>query len=118
MNGDEPAAPAHLSPEIASWWNRTAVGLDETRRLLLTSAAEAWDRASGARELLEAEGIVVTDRFGQPKPHPATTVERDARGQFVAFVAKLDLSETPAGPSKLDELIDRRAKRRGQFGGG
>jgi hypothetical protein len=42
---------------------------------VLRKALEAPDRADEAGELLNSEGLVVTDRYGRKKPHPATSIE-------------------------------------------
>jgi hypothetical protein len=36
-------------------------------------------RGEQARELLDAEGLTVTDRYGQVKPHPAAGIEQACR---------------------------------------
>jgi phage terminase small subunit len=54
-------------------------------------AGEAFDRATEARETIEAEGTYFKDRFGCPKAHPAVAVERDARVLFARLVRELDL---------------------------
>jgi len=46
--------------------------------LLLNTLCQQWDRMMQAREILRASGLVLTDRFGQFKPHPAASLERDA----------------------------------------
>ena len=65
---------------------------------LLTLACEAHDRATTTRELIDEEGIVTTDRFGQRITHPAVAVERDSRAAFARLVKQLDLDLVPAGP--------------------
>jgi hypothetical protein len=71
--------------------------LEEHHVKLLTLAAEALDRAEEARELLARAGTFYRDRFGQPKPHPAVAVERDARVAFARLPRELDL-DTVAPP--------------------
>ncbi|MCW5976934.1 MAG: hypothetical protein KIT09_02600 [Bryobacteraceae bacterium] len=68
-------------------WNiHDAAGL-----LTLLTACQALDRLRQAQGILAAEGIVLTDRFGQPKPHPATQVEKEARAGLLASIKALDL---------------------------
>ena len=50
---------------------------------LLTLAAEAFDAAQEAREVLVGEGKVYVDRFGQPKPRPEVSIQRDSAISFV-----------------------------------
>lgn len=74
----------------------TDYDLEPHHERVLTLAAEAWDRASEAREVLAAEGTYVTDRFGQRKAHPAVAVERDSRIGFARLLRELDLDGEPA----------------------
>jgi phage terminase small subunit len=59
----------------------------------LILAAEALDRSNEARELVSKEGLTVTDRFGQQKPHPAVSVQRDFSALFARLMRELNLSE-------------------------
>ena len=89
------AAPKHLSAEAARLWDRLRdeFGItDAGGLLLLRSALEAFDRLQQAREILAREGPIVRDRFGQPKPHAAVGVERDARGQMHSALRLLQLA--------------------------
>jgi phage terminase small subunit len=58
---------------------------------LLSEAAHAWDRAQQARALVDHDGLVVRDRFGQAKAHPAVAIERDSRSLYVRICRELDL---------------------------
>lgn len=100
-------APKHLKPPTAAWW-RHVIGeyeLEQHHERILTLAAEAWDRAQEAREVIAEEGAYVDDRFGQRKTHPAVTVERDARIGFARLIRELDLDGEP-GP---DPRMPRRS---------
>ena len=61
----------------------------------LILAAEALDRSNEARELVSKEGLTVTDRFGQQKPHPAVSVQRDFSALFARLMRELNLTENP-----------------------
>jgi phage terminase small subunit len=65
--------------------------LEEHHERLLTLAAEAFDRAVQAREILSRKGITFKDRFGQPKPRPEVAIERDARMAVAKLLRELDL---------------------------
>ena len=88
-------APKHLSPDRRRLWKRLVAdyGLDgephamETLRL----ACEALDRCDEARRTVERDGAFLTDRFGQPKTHPAVGVERDARVAALRAFRELSL---------------------------
>ena len=48
-------------------------------REVLRLALEALDAADTARKIVEAEGMVYENRFGEPRAHPAVAIERDGR---------------------------------------
>lgn len=97
-------APGHLSEEAQRWWEKITGEweLEEPALLILESALEAFDRMRQAQAILDAEGIVVTDRFGQPKQHPATMVERDAKATLLRCLKSLNLDIEPLqdGPGR------------------
>ncbi len=66
---------------------------------LLAQALDAAQRAREARETIAREGMVVADRFGQPKPHPAAAIENQARQTMIAAFKVLGLG----APSKESE---------------
>ena len=98
MTASGPKPPAHLAAATKRWWRSVVAEyqLEEHHIRLLTLACEAWDRAQAARALVAAEGLVVLDRFGQPKAHPAVAIERDARIGFARLVREIDLDGEPA----------------------
>jgi len=89
--------PRHLSRAAKAWWRSVDAGylLEDHHVRLLSEAASAWDRAQQARELVDADGLVTVDRFGQSKPHPAVTIERDARVLFARLMRELNLDDAP-----------------------
>jgi len=92
--------PAHLSAEAKRLWASLQADFtleDAAGRLLLQSALEAYDRLQEARRTLAKEGAIVRDRWGQPKPHPAVGVERDARTQMHGALRLLKLSPEELG---------------------
>lgn len=90
-------APKHLKPATAAWFSQVAADFDlEPHHLrLLTLAAEAWDRATEAREVLAAEGTYFRDRFDQPRAHPAVATERDSRVAFARLLREINLDAAP-----------------------
>jgi P27 family predicted phage terminase small subunit len=86
-------APEHLSEEMRRWWEHvnSAYVLSDHHKLLLTHAAESWDRANQARRQIDEEGITTADRFDQVKAHPAIAIERDSRAAFARLIRQLDL---------------------------
>jgi phage terminase small subunit len=63
--------------------------------LLVTAAGEAWDRREQAREAIKEHGITYTDRFGDPRPRPEISIERDSRLAFARLIRELDLDTDP-----------------------
>lgn len=53
--------------------------MSQAEELLLISALESFDMAQKARKIIEKEGLLIKDRFGQSKPHPATVLLNQAR---------------------------------------
>src|SRR5438094_8153705 len=59
---------------------------------ILACAAESWDRKVEARELLAIDGLMIVNRHGEKKAHPAVAIERDARIAFIRAVRELNLA--------------------------
>lgn len=95
-----PAPPDHLSERAAGLWVDVVEGYDLAPHQveLLQRACEASDRADEARDLLAADGLVVTDRYGQVKPHPAAAIERDSRIAEARLLRELALE--PGSPEE------------------
>lgn len=94
--------PKHLSAAAKRWYREIASEYEITDRaglLLLTQAAEAWDRAAQCRGTIATDGITVRDKFGQIKAHPLLSCERDARAAFLHAVKhlNLDVAAIPGG---------------------
>ncbi|MGE4194624.1 MAG: phage terminase small subunit P27 family [Pseudodesulfovibrio sp.] len=93
-----PKAPAHLSKEAKSWWDNIMNEYeiqDQAGQLILQTGLEAFDRMRQAQGLLKKEGMTTVDRFGQPKAHPMTIVERDNRAAMLAALRQLNLDLEP-----------------------
>lgn len=77
-----PKPPSHLSKESKRLWTDivTEYIFDDAASLsVLQTALEARDRLQECRERINKEGLTVLDRFGQTRPHPLLSAERDAR---------------------------------------
>ena len=57
----------------------------------LLTLCQCLDRLRDAQGILKVEGIVITDRWGQKKVHPASTIEREARAGLLACLKSLNL---------------------------
>jgi len=92
-----PKPPHGLSKEARLWWLKINSGwtLDDAALLLLESALECFDRMREAQKILKREGIIIRDRFGQKKSHPATLTERDAKLAMVRNLKALNLDIEP-----------------------
>lgn len=89
--------PRGLSTEAKRWWNRVVAewSLDDVALLLLQGACECLDRMREAQAALKKEGLVVKDRFGQPKQNPNLLTERDAKQGLLRHIKALNLDLEP-----------------------
>lgn len=93
--------PAGLSPTAAAWWaelQRDYPLTDSAGQLLLEQAMRAFDRTEQARAMIDRDGGIIEDRFGQKVPHPAVKLERDSRHQLLQCLRALNLDVEPARP--------------------
>ena len=93
-----PRVPVTLSKEAGTWWKRLIREYmidDDYGLLLLQTALEAFGRMREAQAVIAEEGLQVTDRYGQIKSHPATTVEKDSRSQMLASFKCMNLDVEP-----------------------
>ena len=90
------APPDNLSERSQQFWRATVelwVVDDPAALALLELACIALDRGEQARELLDADGLTVTDRYGQTKAHPAANIEQAARLSVARLLRELRLLE-------------------------
>jgi phage terminase small subunit len=83
-----------LSPESRALYDRLVDEwriVDSAGSCTLMVAMQALDRLHEAQALIASEGLMITDRFGQKKAHPATTVEREARAGLMQCFKALNL---------------------------
>jgi P27 family predicted phage terminase small subunit len=89
------ATPKHLKGASRQLWIRLRADFvvdDGAGLALLQAACEAFQRTQEARAMIEKEGAVIADRFGQLKPHPAVNIERDNRAQMISALRALKLT--------------------------
>jgi hypothetical protein len=79
------------------WWQMIidAYEFQDFELRLLTAAGEAWDLKERAREVIEKQGLIYLDRFGQPATRPEVAIERDSRLAFARVMRQLARSEEP-----------------------
>ena len=107
-------APGHLAEPTRAWWRSVMRDfvLEPHHVRLLTGAAEAWDRAQQARQLLDRDGLCIPGREGGLRAHPAAAIERDSRIAFARMLRELDLdTEPPANTRTAPAAL--RSNRRG-----
>lgn len=74
--------------------------LDSHHRLLLQAAAESWDAAQAARQIVARDGRTVVDRYQQIKPHPMLAEERQNKVVFARLIRELGLDVEPPKESR------------------
>ncbi|MBA4389980.1 MAG: hypothetical protein C0399_03480 [Syntrophus sp. (in: bacteria)] len=90
--------PGHLSKQAKKLWTAilSEYSIEDAAGLhILRVALEAFDRAQAARELIDKDGLTITDKFNQVKPHPLLPTERDSRAAFLAGLKALSLDIEP-----------------------
>ena len=81
-----PPPPKGLGYEARTLWKRVLLDweIDAQSAAVLTEACRALDRVNQAREILKAEGLVVTTpTTGARHEHPAVRIESQSRAQFL-----------------------------------
>jgi P27 family predicted phage terminase small subunit len=101
-NGETVKPPEHLR-DSRDLWERTLehYELDIHHLKLLEAACTAYDRMTEARAILDRDGVVYHDRFGNPRKHPCVSVEQDARLAFARLIRELDLDGETVPESRL-----------------
>jgi phage terminase small subunit len=88
------SAGTGLSPDAQELYRRLKheFGIvDGAGEALLRLVCESHDRAQRAKRMIDAEGEVFVDRFGQRRPHPAVRIEHSARMAMLAGLRSLNL---------------------------
>lgn len=105
LSPDPTRPPRHLGEAGANLWRGlvSEYGIGDAGGLaLVKTACECADRMAAAQEALARDGTFITDRYGQPKLHPATGLEKDARSGLLAALKQLNLDLEPLrdGPGR------------------
>ena len=90
-------APKYLKAKTREWFESVIKDyeLEPHHIRLLTMAAESWDEAQAAREVVAKEGLTYIDRFDCPKARPEVAIERDCRTSFARLLRELCLDIDP-----------------------
>ena len=90
-----PTAPKHLSKRANADWKylHRKFELDDDCEHILVELLEALDRKREAQAELKRDGIVVKNRAGELRSHPATStsIERDSRLAILRCLRALGL---------------------------
>jgi len=91
-------APRHLRAPTRRWFEQICrdYELESHHLMLLTLAAEAWDRHFLAREALGKVGMTLDNtKTGDTKPRPEIMIARDSANTFARMLRELRLEEPP-----------------------
>src|SRR5215475_4473284 len=89
-------APKHLRAPTRRWFEQICndYELESHHLMLLTLAAEAWDRHLEAREALKTGGLTFTnEKTADIEFRPEVSIERDSRNAFTRAMRELRLEE-------------------------
>jgi P27 family predicted phage terminase small subunit len=106
--------PPHLEPEAREFWERSVVRLaeagivDRVDAPVLELLATQYARIRQAQATIEAEGMYVEGSRGQPRPHPAIAIEREATRVFLGLADHFALTPVARTRLGLAELHRRR----------
>ena len=98
--------PGHLERATRQWIHGLMQDyeLEDHHVRLLILAGEAWERCCQAREQIAKEGLTITDRFHQLRPHPAVSIERDSRTAFARMLRETGLEVEGAEPPRSPRI--------------
>ncbi len=87
--------PDHLSDASKAFWTATVneYKMEPHHLKLLLLACESLDLAAEARSIIARDGVLITDRFGVVRAHPATSILRDAKLAAVRVIRELNLDQ-------------------------
>ena len=73
--------------------------ITEETALTLVQYFQARERLQKAEEALAADGLVITDRFKQQRPHPAASIARDSQALMLRALKALPLQPEGTKPA-------------------
>ena len=88
-----PAPAAEWTADAKSLWTATMSDyvLEPHHIELLRAACQQLSRAAEARAAIDADGVIIEDRFGIAKEHPALSVERQSHLAYLRLVREMGL---------------------------
>src|ERR1035438_6070419 len=92
--------PKHLTAAGKKLFREISDEIDVSDRaasLLLMTLCEQFDRMNKARAIIAKDGVIIDDRFGQKRAHPACAIERDATAAMMRAWRLLGFDQAPPG---------------------
>jgi hypothetical protein len=116
-----PAAPAGTGPAGRRLWRSVVARfeLDEHEMVLLRQAVQVVDSCARLQAIVEEQGEIVQDRFGQPKTNPALVELRSERALLARLIVALRVpigDQETAGASTAPLARAQRRGPRGVYG--
>ena len=104
--------PTHLKGRAKKWFRSMVdayLGFDSEPNAvsILQAAAEQLQRADQYRESIEKRGLMIDDRFGQPKENPAAVGERAAANLHRLLCRELGLEPAAEEKIRLPRVVGR-----------
>jgi len=65
--------------------------IDKTKLMLVRTAATSWATILKCEAQVEKDGIIVLDRYGNEKSHPANDLIRQSKDQLLRALKQLDI---------------------------
>jgi P27 family predicted phage terminase small subunit len=90
--------PSNLGRDGRQLWREALeqFGVNDAPGLrLLEVACRALDRLHEAQAAIRADGVVILDRYGCKKAHPALRIEKEARDGFLGALRQLNFDIAP-----------------------
>ena len=108
-----PKPPKGLKGDARKWFLEMCTAFDfaddPAGLELLRAAAVQLLRIEQARAAIGRDGVVVEDRFGKPREHPAAVTERAATNTFRLLIRELGLQSVAEEAPRLPRIAGRYA---------
>lgn len=118
MTTQPPKAPKGTGPSGKKLW--TAVlekwVLDAHEMQLLVESCRTVDALDDLQTAVDADGVIVEDRFGAERAHPALVEARQLRVTLARLLAALRLPDGAEGDESAGRRSQRRVGARGVYG--
>ncbi len=108
-----PEPPSSLSDGAARWWREVNADfeLSTHQRMILTLAAQTWDRAQRLDAAIQADGEVFKKANGDWAPRPEVAAYAKATSEFRQLVRELGFDLESAHDHRPPRVATAKAKR-------